>query len=146
MASNCGRPPALQFRTLQLTGFRSDSPLQKELRDSINASQTTLVVDSAGQAQVILESLADRREKTVVANTSAGQVREFSLRVRFNFRLRTVSGRELIGPTELSMGRDVSYSESVALAKEQEELLVYRVMQTDIVSQVMRRLAAVPAV
>jgi LPS-assembly lipoprotein len=139
------RAPALNFRTLQLTGFKSNSPFEKELRENINASQTTLVVDSAGQAQVILEAISDRREKNVVATSSAGQVRELSLRVRFNFRLRTVGGRELIPPTELVLGRDMSYSETTALAKEYEEALLYREMQKDIVSQIMRRLATVPA-
>ena len=39
--------------------------------------------------------------------------------------------------------RDVSYNESVALSKEGEEALLYRNMQTDLVQQLMRRLAAV---
>ena len=39
--------------------------------------------------------------------------------------------------------RDLSYTESAALAKEQEEAILYRAMQSDIVSQVMRRLASV---
>ena len=134
----------LRFRTVQLTGFKPHSPLEKELRRAINASKTTLVVDSGGEAQVILEAVSDRRERNVVATTSAGQVRQISLRVRFTFKLRTPSDRELIGPTELLLGRDISYNESEALAKEQEEALLYREMQTDIVSQIMRRLAAVP--
>jgi LPS-assembly lipoprotein len=41
------------------------------------------------------------------------------------------------------LARDMSYNESAALAKEHEESLLYRAMQSDIVSQVMRRLAAV---
>ena len=135
----------LKFRTVQLTGFKPHSPLEKELRQAINASKTTLVVDSGGEAQVVLEALSDRRERNVVATTTAGQVRQISLRVRFTFKLRTPSDRELIGPTELLLGRDISYNESDALAKEQEEALLYREMQTDIVSQLMRRLAAVPA-
>ena len=42
--------------------------------------------------------------------------------------------------------QDVSYNESAALAKEAEEQLLYRSMQTDIVQQLMRRLAAVKTV
>jgi LPS-assembly lipoprotein len=41
------------------------------------------------------------------------------------------------------LSRDMSYSETAALAKEQEENLLYRAMQSDIVAQVMRRLASV---
>lgn len=135
--------PEMKFRTIQLSGFKSNSPLEKELRRAIDGSKTTLVVDSGAQAEVLLEALSDRRERNVVATTSAGQVREISLRVRFSFQVRTPSERVLIAPVELVLGRDMSYNESVALAKEQEEALLFRQMQTDIVSQIMRRLSAV---
>ena len=145
--AGCGfelkRAPELRFRSVQLVGFSARSPLAAELRSSIDASTTTRVVDSAAQAQVVLEALADAREKSVVASTAAGQVTEFQLRARFRFRLRTVAGKELIAPTEILQSRDMSYTESAALAKEQEEAALYRAMQTDIVSQVMRRLATV---
>jgi LPS-assembly lipoprotein len=39
--------------------------------------------------------------------------------------------------------RDISFNESVVLAKEAEEALLYRDMQSDIVQQLLRRLAVV---
>jgi LPS-assembly lipoprotein len=145
--AGCGfelrRAPELHFRSIALSGFGARSPLAEELRQNINASQTTLVVESLAQAQVVLEAITDARERGVVASTAAGQVRELQLRTRFVFRLRSASGRELIPSTELLLSRDMSYSENAALAKEQEEALLFRNMQSDIVSQVMRRLAAV---
>jgi LPS-assembly lipoprotein len=148
--AGCGfelkRAPELRFRTVQLVGFPARSPLAAELRSSIDASTTTKVVDSAAQAQVVLEAIADSREKGVVASTAAGQVTEFQLRARFRFRLRTIGGKELIPSTEIVQSRDMSYTERAALGKEQEEATLYRAMQTDIVSQVMRRLASVHAV
>ena len=145
--AGCGfelrRAPELRFRTIQLVGFSPRSPLHDELRLNINASTTTLVVDGAAQAQVMLESIDDVREKVVVASSAAGQVTEVQLRERFNFRLKSVSGRELIPKTEILQNRDMSYTESAALGKEQEEAFLYRAMQSDIVSQVMRRLASV---
>jgi LPS-assembly lipoprotein len=144
--AGCGfelrRAPELRFRTIQLLGFKPRSPLAEELRRNIDSSKTTLVVESAAQAQVQLEALTDARERSVVASTAAGQVRELQLRARLNFRVRTPSGKELIPATEILLSRDMSYSETVALAKEQEEALLFRAMQSDIVSQVMRRLAA----
>ena len=137
------RAPELRFRSIQLIGFKPRSPLAEELLKSINASQTTLVVESAARAQVVLEALSDVSEKSVVASTAAGQVRELQLRSRLDFRLRTPAGKELIPITEILLKRDMSYTESAALAKEQEEALLYRAMQSDIVAQVMRRLAAV---
>ena len=145
--AGCGfelrRAPELRFRTIQLTGFKPRSPMLEELRMNINASTTTIVVEGLAQAQVVLEVLDDVREKVVVASGTVGQVTEFQLRGRFAFRLRSVSGRELIPRTEILLNRDMSYTESAALGKEQEENFLYRAMQTDIVSQVMRRLASV---
>ena len=45
----------------------------------------------------------------------------------------------------LSSGLGMNYNESNALAKEEEEDFLYRAMQADVVAQVMRRLAALPA-
>ena len=145
--TGCGfalrRAPELKFRAIQLAGFKPRSPLADELRMNINASTTTQVVDTPAQAQVVLDAIDDVREKVVVASSAVGQVTEFQLRERFKFRLRSVSGRELIPPTEIALNRDMSYTESAALGKEQEEAFLYRAMQSDIVSQVMRRLASI---
>ena len=92
----------------------------------------------------MLHALTDAREKSVVAQTAAGQVREFQLRSRFSFRAAH-AGRQGTDRADRDrpQTRDLSYTESAALAKEQEEAVLYRAMQSDIVSQVMRRLASV---
>lgn len=145
--SACGfelrRAPELQFKSVQLVGFKPQSTLADELRRSIAASTTTRVVEAASQAEVVLEAFSDSRDKGVVASTTAGQVREVQLRAVLNFRLRTPAGRELIAPTEIALSRDMTYNERDALAKEQEEEQLYRAMQSDIAAQVLRRLAAV---
>ena len=149
LLGGCGfrlrRPPTLPFATIQLVGFPARSPFTDELTRSIEASGSTRVVESVAQAQVVLEALADVRDKSVAAQTAAAQVREFTLRRRLRFRLRTPGGRVLIPETELLLARDMTYNETDALAKEEEEATLYRSMQTDIVEQVMRRLAAVAA-
>ena len=149
LAGGCGfelrRAPELQFSTLQLRGFKNDSPLARELKRSLTASRTTQVVEAGAGAQVVLEALSDERAKSVVASTAAGQVRELQLRARFHFRLRGANGKELLPATEILLTRDMSYNETNALAKEQEELALYAAMQNDIVAQVMRRLAAISA-
>jgi LPS-assembly lipoprotein len=145
--AGCGfelkRPPELSFRTIQLTGFAPRSQLVTELKQNIEAGPTTRVVDAAKDAQVVLQALGESREKVVVAQTSANQIREFELRYRFGFRLRSGSGRDLIPESEILLKRSLTYTESAALAKEQEESFLYRAMQSDIVSQVLRRLASV---
>src|SRR5215213_3480084 len=145
--AGCGfelkRAPELGFATLQLAGFAPRSPLAAELKASIDASPTTRVVEAGQGAQVVLQALSESREKVVVAQTAANQIREFELRLRFSFRLRSATGRELVPESEILLRRSLTYTESAALAKEQEEAFLYRSMQSDIVSQVLRRLASV---
>ena len=134
----------LPFSRIALEGFAPRSPLADELRRTL--AQSAEVVATPAQAQVVLHALTDRRERGVVASTTAGQVRELQLRVRLEFKLTTPGGRELIPATELLLTRDMSYSETVALAKEYEEAQLLRAMQSDIVGQLMHRLARVKGV
>src|SRR5215831_4697865 len=106
----------LPFSRIALEGFAPRSLLAEELRRTL--TQSAQVVATPAQAQVVLYALSDRRERSVVASTTAGQVRELTLRVRLEFKLTTPGGRELIPTTELLLSRDMSYSETVALAKE----------------------------
>lgn len=137
--------PQLAFSSL-FVNVAETSSLGNELKRNLGAlGALQLVTDPAqsATAQAILDILSEAREKTVVGVNAAGQVREFQLRVRIQFRLRTPQGRDLIASTELLQQRDISFNESAVLAKEAEEGLMYRDMQTDIVQQLMRRLAAV---
>ncbi len=119
-------------------------PLAVELRRSIGAAVPVLAAGAPlSQAQVLLDLLQEQREKTVVGVNSSGQVREFQLRIRVKFRARTAAGKELIAESEIVQQRDISFNESAVLAKEAEEGLLYRDMQTDIVQQLMRRLASI---
>ena len=144
-ASACGfalrQPPQLAFRSLALKGFAPRSPLAEELRRQL--ASRVQVLDTPERAELVLHVLEDKREKSVVASTATAQVRELQLRVRFEFRVATPSGRELLPRSQMLLARDLSYSETAALAKEQEEAELFREMQADIVAQVLRRLASV---
>jgi LPS-assembly lipoprotein len=151
LLAGCGfqlrRAPDFAFERI-LVNASANSPLANELRRSIASGGQVQVVDVTGAAaaQVILDLLNEQREKVVVGLNATGQVREFQLRTRLRFRLRSLQGRELIPETELLQTRDISFTESAALAKEAEENLLYRDMQADLVQQLMRRLAAVKAI
>jgi len=147
--AGCGfqlrKAPDFAFTTL-FSGLPESSPLGVELRRSLESTRRVKVITDGRQindAQVILDVLGDQREKQVLSRNATGQVREFQLRVRFRFKLRTLAGKELIPETEILQQRDISFNESAVLAKEAEENLLYRDMQSDIVQQVLRRLAAV---
>ena len=134
--------PELLFRSIAMTGFKPGSPLALALRRQLALTSVKLLED-ANRVDVVLEVLRDSSDKTAVVSTAAGQVREWQLRLRFDYLLRTPSGELLMPRTDLMMTREMNYTESMALAKEQEEALLFRAMQSEAVTQVMRRLAAV---
>ena len=145
LLSGCGfqlrQPPKLAFASIALQGFAAGSTLAPQLRREL--AKQVRVLDDVAQATVVLHALEDRRDRSVVAQTAAAQVRDLQLRVVLRFRVSTPGGRELVPRAELLAKRELSYSETAALAKEAEEAELYREMQTDVVAQVMRRLATV---
>ncbi len=146
MLAGCGfqlrRPPELAWKRIFLSGFTEDSTLADELRRQLRASPGVTLADTPAEADLIVESLQDSSEHVVAATTSTSQISEMTLRARLRFRVRTAAGRELIAPTELAQTRDMSYSESSALAKQHEAALLFRSMHVDLAMQVLRRLAA----
>ena len=136
--------PEFGFRRIALA--MPATALATELRRQLQGSGRVELLSEVAQAKagdVVLESPGEQRERTVVSVTASGEVREFQLRIRLRFRLRTPDGRELLPMSEILRQIDQSYSESAALSKEQETLMLYQNMQGDIVQQVLRRLATV---
>ena len=146
--AGCGfelrKAPDFAFDSIAITA-PATSPLANELRRSLAADGRLRVLPVGADikgANVVLDLPVELREKVVVGLTASGQVREFQLRSRVKFRLRTPTGKELIPETELAQQRDISFNEAAVLGKEAEEGLLYRDMQADLVQQLMRRLAA----
>lgn len=112
------------------------------LKRSIRAAGGTRIATSPNEAQAVLTVLGEAKEKNILSLNAAGRVREFQLRYRFVFRVHDTQGREFIPQSEILLTRDFTFTDSAVLAKEQEEVLIYRDMQNDLVQQLMRRLAA----
>jgi LPS-assembly lipoprotein len=134
----------LPFETLYIA-IPDISPLGIELkRNIISATHTKLVRDRA-EAQAILDVISEGRDKTILSLNTSGQVIEFQLRYRLSFRVHDTKGRDYLPEREIRLTRDVSFNNSQVLAQESNELLLYRDMQSDMVQQIVRRLAAAPA-
>ena len=148
LLAGCGfelrKPPSFAFQSIYLL-VPPMSQLGLELQRSLAATGSVQLITDQRQierADLVLEVLQELREKVVLGRTSTGAVREYQLRLRLRFRVRNRQGIERIPDTEMVQQRDMSYSESAALAKEAEEDLLYRNMQSDLVRQILRRLAA----
>jgi LPS-assembly lipoprotein len=137
--------PTFSFDTVYVTNSVASTvskALQREL--STAGIQVIAGAPTGPKARtVVLGVIRDQRERTVVGQTTSGEVRELELRYRFRFNLVTPVGKRLIDDQEILLQRDITFSETDVLAKSAEEQLMYTDMQSDVVQQVMRRLAAI---
>ena len=128
------------FQTLYIPGATGGIAL--DLKRNIQAGTDARVVDAAQQADAILEFTEEAREKDILSLTGTGRVREFQLRYRVGFRVHDGRGGQYVPQSTIQLTRDVTFNDAEVLAKEAEEQLLFRDMQTDMVQQIMRRLAA----
>ena len=144
LLAGCGfalrQPAQLPFTKLAISGFKTPSPMADALRQAL--PRTVTVVPQARDAEVVLVALEDRFDKTVAASTAAGQVREFRLRIILRFRLDRPDGSNQLPEQRIELTRDMSYSETTALAKQTEEAVLVREMRMDAAQQLLQMLGA----
>lgn len=114
-----------------------------ELRRNLRGLNDLKVLDTAKGAEAQLDVISELRGKTILSLNSQGRVREYLLTYTLVFRVRNETGAEILPPTTIALRRNLAYSEDAVLAKEGEEALLVRDMQTDSVQQILRRLAAI---
>ncbi len=127
-------------------GLPESSPLAIELKRNIRVNGHTTVVSNKADADGVIEVLTNpekTRTKSILSLNSNGRVREYLLSYNILFRVTDKAGNELLAPTNIVLGRPITFSETQLLAKEQEEALLYKDMQADLVQQMMRRMAAI---
>jgi LPS-assembly lipoprotein len=134
---------SLPFETIYVPG--SSGGVALDLKRAIESSSKTRVVDTPKDAQAVFQLIGATQEKEILSLTGAGRVREYRLHYRVSYRVHDAKGRDLIPSTTLTQTRDVTFNDSAVLAKESEDQLLYRDMQTDMVQQILRQLAAAKA-
>jgi LPS-assembly lipoprotein len=147
LLSGCGfrlrGEATLPFESIYVQGAAA-SPFTIQLKRSITSGTQARITDKPEDAQVVLQIMNEQQEKEILALSGGGRVREFYLRYRVTYRLtdgkRTT---EYIAPSAIVLRRELTYSDVEALAKESEEMLLFRDMQTDAARQLLFRLQVV---
>lgn len=130
----------MPFGTLYLDAANPGTPFITDLRQGLTANDVKLV-NSAEQADVILNISAEIPDKQILSLGGSGRVNEFQLYYRVSLRAYDNQQRDWIAAEDMVIRRDYSYDDTQILAKEQEELLLYQSMRTDMVQQIIRRLS-----
>ena len=111
-----------------------------ELKRNVEAGTRTRIVDDAKAAQAILQITRESRGKQILTLTGAGTVREYMLRYEIGFRVHDGKGGDYVPLSTIALAREMTYSDAQILAKETEEQLLFRDMQSEAVQQILRRL------
>ena len=140
--------PSFPFSTLYVQA-PAGSPFTREvLRNLATAGGNLRVIlpsEKPESADATLHLMGERRQRVVLAKTVSGQIREVELRLFARFKLVDKDGRVWIDEAEMFQKREMSYSESLALAKDEEEAALYRNMYSDLAQQLLRRLSSAQA-
>ncbi|WP_374681225.1 LPS assembly lipoprotein LptE [Accumulibacter sp.] len=113
-----------------------------DLRRAIRSSATTRLALERNDAQAAFVPGAEYRDRIILSVSGTGRVSELRLRYLYSYRVVDDKGRDLVTPGTIELVRDLTYDDSNVLAKQQEEVLLWRNMEDDLVHQLMRRLAA----
>ncbi|MBL8396417.1 MAG: hypothetical protein JNK99_17015 [Candidatus Accumulibacter sp.] len=118
------------------------SVIGAQLKRYIRASDATRLAQTASDAQVTFLPGSEYRDRVILAVSGTGRISELRLRYLYQYRLTDDKGRDVVPPSQVELVRDLTYDDSNVLAKQQEETLLWRDMEIDLVQQLMRRLAA----
>ena len=128
------RPPCHLKRSISHSP--AGNPIGTDLRRFIKAGTTTRIVDDPKNAAAILEVISAVNEKQIMSVSGGGRVREFDLRYRVSFRLIDAKGAELIPANEIALRRILPFTDAQVVAKEGEEAMLVREMQSDAAAQI----------
>lgn len=132
----------MPFDTLYV-GIPDTTQFGADVRRSLRAaSPNTKLVDTPKEAQAILQQVADTRTLREVSLNAQGRVEAYELGINYTFRLIDAQGRALIPDTTLSIYREMPYDDQVVQAKQGQIETLFRAMQRDLVSRLLRRLTA----
>lgn len=135
---------SLPWETLYI-GLPENNEIYIQLKRSIETSTQTRIVADAKQAQASLIVLHNEHGKNILSLSAKARVREIQLTRSFVYRIQDAAGKELVPNGSIIIQRDMSFNETLTLAKEAEETTILREMQSDLVQQLLRRLAAAKA-
>src|SRR5882724_1436064 len=120
---------------IETTGY---SQFASDLERAIRQGSGTKIVSSRDEAEAVLKIVNELQESTILSLSSGGKVREIEFRYRVAYRLTDHAGVDLAQPGQIDLHRDMTYDDTEVLAKESEQLLLYRDMKADAVQQMLR--------
>lgn len=101
------------------------------------------VVTNQDDAEIVLDLMSERNQKTILSLSGRGLVREFELRYFVNFRTRNPKNALFDEPQTVELRTDLSFNDDALLGKGEEEQRLNADMRKNAVREIIRRLSAI---
>jgi LPS-assembly lipoprotein len=146
--AGCG----FQLRRLDGIPFASlyvDAPpgstVAQRIRSLLISNKNTRLAATVAEAEAVLRISQEERSKTILSLSGAGRVTEYRLGLRLTYSVNSRDERMLAEPEYIELNRDMTYDDSLLLAKGAEEQLLYRDMDDAAAKRVVRRMQSIPS-
>jgi LPS-assembly lipoprotein len=132
----------LPYKSLLLTGT-----ITPELKDDIELLLRVNDIELAKtvkDSELVLEIISEQNARQVLSYNTSGQITAYRIISRVVFRaFDPISGLEATPESDIFLTRDIDFNQSNIQAFDQQVAEFIKNMRTDIVSQLMRRLASI---
>jgi len=127
------------FRSIYIQA-PGETTFTKTLRRNLESYQLA-VQQVPGQSDLTLDVVYETTDKQITALNASGHVIEYLLRYRVSLRAYDRQQKDWLPASEIQLQRILPYDDTLVLAKQQEEQMLYDDMRLDAAQQVLRRLA-----
>lgn len=143
LVAGCGfqlrRQSGMSFASLHVDA-PAGGAVAERLRSSLARSKTTRLTAVAGEAEAVLRLGPEERKQTILSLSGAGRVTEYRLTLKLTYAVMGQGERVWAAPETIELVRDMTYDDTVLLAKAEEQQLLYRDMEESAALRIMRRL------
>jgi LPS-assembly lipoprotein len=133
------RPLPAVLRVSQVVATDKQSDFVQALRKELLAAGAQLTTQSE-DATAVVRVVADNFQRRVLSVSATDQPQEYELTYLVHFSV-TAGGKEILAEQEVSAVRDLTFDETILLAKNNEEAILRGALAHDLANVVMRRLA-----
>ena len=139
-----GQISPLPFKSMYVTAPDGHT-IGMEMERLIKNSSTTKLATTRAEAEATLDIISAVNERAILSLSGSGRVRDFNLIYRVIYRVLDQRGIEIVPNTEIALTRILPFLDAQILAKEGEEQLLVKEMQSDALQQIIWRLSAYKA-
>ena len=132
-------PPGLQVVSLDIADVFS--PLARDLESALERAGATVKPKGADGAGVVRIPVNELKTEVLTVGGTA-RVQEYAVRYRVELELAGADGTVILPRTPIELEREYSFDETQALGAAQEEALIRKELQREMVQQVLRRIEA----